>query len=149
MSAGVVLDASVALKLILQEEHSDRAEALLNDTLHRGDPLFLPHLAAAEVTNAVLQRVRRGTMDDAEAVNALTDFFRLPLQQAQPDHLPLRALNFALAHRIRSAYDSIYVVTAQLLDVELWTADQNLLNALGGVAPWVRWIGDYPPASED
>ena len=32
MSAGVVVDASVALKLILKEEHSDKAEALLNDT---------------------------------------------------------------------------------------------------------------------
>ena len=43
-----------------------------------------------------------------------------------------------------SDYDSLYVVLAQLLNVELWTADQRLLQMIGAAAPWVRFIGDYP-----
>jgi len=36
------------------------------------------------------------------------------------------------------------VVLAQMLDTELWTDDRRLRNAVGSVAPWIRWIGDYP-----
>jgi predicted nucleic acid-binding protein len=143
MSAGVVLDASVALKLILDEEFSDQAEALVNDTLKRGELLYVPPLALSEVTNALLQRVRRGVMPEVEAQRALADFLQLPLQEAQTADLYERSLTFALANQIRSAYDATYVVLAQLLDVPLWTADVNLINALGVVAPWVRRIGDY------
>jgi predicted nucleic acid-binding protein len=146
VSAGVVPDASVALKLVLPEELSDRADALFRDALRRGAPLYVPPLLHAEVTNALLQRVRRGTMTESEARSALADFIQLPLKPTEPARLYELALAFALTNRIRSAYDAIYVVLARQLAAELWTADRNLLNALGGVAPWVRWIGDYPAA---
>jgi predicted nucleic acid-binding protein len=149
VNPGVVLDASVALKLVLKEEHSDRAEALLDATLRRGEPLYVPPIALAEVANALLQRVRRGLMPAAAARRALADVLRLPLRSAQPATLYERALAFALTNRIRSAYDTTYVVVARQLDVPLWSADRNLINALGDTAPWVRWIGDYPSASGD
>jgi predicted nucleic acid-binding protein len=66
------------------------------------------------------------------------------LQLVQPDGVYVQTLAFTTAHQIRSAYDTLYVVTARLLSLDLWTADQNLVNALGSAAPWVRWIGDYP-----
>jgi hypothetical protein len=30
------------------------------------------------------------------------------------------------------------------MDVNLWTADRRLLDAIGTSASWVRFIGDYP-----
>jgi predicted nucleic acid-binding protein len=51
------------------------------------------------------------------------------------------ALKLVLAEPLS---DRAEAVLAQLLGVELWTADQHLVNALGSAAPWVRWIGDFP-----
>lgn len=48
-----------------------------------------------------------------------------------------------VCHRSTTPFNSLYVVLAQLLDVELWTADEGLRRALGTAAPWVRFIGDY------
>jgi predicted nucleic acid-binding protein len=144
----ILLDASLALKLVLpEEEHAPRADALVQDSLRAGLSLLVPPLLLIEATNALLQRARRGGMTPMQAGGALQQLLRLPLRQAQPAGIYEQTLAFATAHRIRSAHDSVYVVTARLLEVELWTADRNLINALGGAAPWVRWIGDYPPAS--
>jgi predicted nucleic acid-binding protein len=138
----------VALKLVLQDDLSDQADALLRATLQRGEPLCVPPLALYEVTNALLQRVRRGLMTEEQAQSVLADLSRPRLLPVEPPRLHELALTFAVTNQIRSAYDAAYVTLAKLLDVELWTADRNLLNALGDRAPWVHWIGDYPLRSE-
>ena len=143
-TAGVVLDASVSLKLVLSEEFSEHARALVEAALNERRPLFGPPLLFAEVTNALHQRVRRRDLTETEAETALEQFLRLPIRQIHPERLYQQALAFARTHRIRSIYDSLYVVLAQMLGTELWTADRTLLNTLGQAAPWVRWIGDYP-----
>ena len=50
----------------------------------------------------------------------------------------------AQAASLPSLYDSLYVVLAEVVNTELWTADQTLVRALGDSARWVRSIGDYP-----
>lgn len=60
-----------------------------------------------------------------------------------PDLYP-RAFAFACDDKLPSICDSLYVVAAQLMEVELWTADRRLLLALGSGAPWVHFLGDYP-----
>ncbi|MBI3973521.1 MAG: type II toxin-antitoxin system VapC family toxin [Chloroflexi bacterium] len=146
---GIVLDASVGLKLVLDEEHRERAQALFRQHLQARTPVLGPPLLFGEVTNALHQRARRTTLTQEEAREALETFLSFPIQQIQPEGIYERALAFAASNQIRSVYDCIYVVTAQRLGVELWTADQNLLNALGSAAPWVRWIGDYPLSQKE
>ena len=150
MSQGVVLDASVALKLVLQEEFSGHAEALVRSSIEQNLPISGPPHLFSEVANALHQRGRRGDLTDEEAHEALAKLLGFPIQQAQPDALYDQALTFTQRHKMRSLYDCLYVVLAQILDAELWTADRNLINALGGAASWVRWIGDYPlPKTSD
>jgi predicted nucleic acid-binding protein len=145
MTDAILLDTSLALKFVLpEEEYADQAEALYQDILRDGLTLLTPPLLLIEATNALLQRTRRGLLNPAQASAALQKLLHLPFQQVQPPDIYEQTLIFATTHQIRSAYDSLYVVTARLLGVELWTADRNLINALGGVAPWVHWIGDYP-----
>ena len=48
------------------------------------------------------------------------------------------ALAFAQRFTLPSVYDALYAVLAQRGGVELWTADQRLLSALGAGAPWVH-----------
>jgi predicted nucleic acid-binding protein len=141
---GAVIDASVAIKLVIEEEFSDRAAALVAD--NSGDVLVGPMHLASEVTNAIYQRLRRadGSLTEYEAHAALEQFLEYGIQFLTPPELYPRALTFARAHGLRAVYDSLYVILAQAVGMELWTDDRRLLMAVGPVAPWVRWIGEYP-----
>ena len=139
-----VVDASVALKWVLDEEFSDRAEALLNDCLVARRRIVGPPHLLAEVTNALYQRVRRNTITTDEGESGVLQFLRFPIESLAPAGLYHHAYNFARAHGLSALYDSLYIVLAQLLEAELWTDDRRILRTLGSVAPWVRWIGDYP-----
>lgn len=145
MSEAIVIDASVALKWLLPEEHAELAQALLEESLRARRPILGPPHLPSEVTNAVYQRLRRRndglTLDQAQ--RALTQFLRLPIQFLTPPDLYQQAFAFARTHQLKSIYDSLYVVLAQMVEAELWTDDQALLRSLGAEASWVRWIGDY------
>ncbi len=150
MTAGVLLDTSVALKLVRRDEElSDLADALVRDCIRTSRRLLIPPLLLIEATNALHQRVRRRSLSFAEAVSAISELGQLPLQQVQPPAIYERALAFAEGHQIPSAYDALYVVTAQVLGVDLWTADQKLLNTLGTRTPWVRSLRDYTSLGEE
>ena len=141
-----VVDASVALKWLLEEEHSEKALALLEDCLLAGVALVGPPHLQGEVANALYRRMQRSGPDSitrAEAEDALEKFLAIPIQIVSSEDLYTRSFAFALQAGLRSLYDSIYVVLAQLLNAELWTDDRRLLNVLGRTAPWVRGIRDY------
>jgi predicted nucleic acid-binding protein len=146
---GVLLDSSVVLKYVLPEELSDRAVALIETGVRARQPLFCPPLLLIEIeaTNVIHQQTRRQTLSPDTASAALTRLLEIPLQREEPSGIYQEALGFARSNQIRSAYDALYVVTAEHLGVEFWTADQRLINSLGTRAPWVRWIGNYaaPP----
>ncbi len=137
----VVVDASVAVKWVIDEEHTDLARALLVDGARR--PIFGPPHLASEVTNALYQQFRRGHISAEEAEEALDRFLALGVQVASPPGLYRQAFAFARTHALRSSYDAEYVVLARMVGADLWTDDRVLLRAVGPSAPWVRWIGDY------
>jgi predicted nucleic acid-binding protein len=41
-----------------------------------------------------------------------------------------------------ATYDTHYLVLAEYLACEFWTADERLANAVRGELPWVRWLGE-------
>ena len=71
MSPGIVLDASVGLKLLLVEEYSSDVEALLQGAIETNLALFGPPHLFSEVANALHQRSRRGDITNEEAREAL------------------------------------------------------------------------------
>ncbi len=148
MSGGVVIDASVGIKLVLVEEFSAQAQALVADTLSGGVPLYGPVTLPSEILSALYKRTRYSDPTKAislpEAQQYLQDFLDLPITLATPADLYSQTLTFVHTHRLTRTYDPLYVVLAQLLEVELWTGDAATINRLGSVTPWVRWIGDYP-----
>lgn len=151
MSGGIVLDASAALKLVIAEPLSKQAEALVTATIGGGFPVYGPPTLFSEALSALYKRTRYTdparalTLDEAE--RALTQLLDLGIDQVEPPALYTATLAFAASHGLTRTYDALYVVLAQLLGVELWTDDQNLINALAGAAPWVRRLGDFPLTS--
>ncbi len=147
-TAPVVVDASVAVKWVLDESDAERAEALLTDCLRAARVIATPPHLHSEAGNAIYQRTRISEvtlrLSPADAIEALSELLEVPIELIAPHGLYERALAFAQLHGLPSIYDALYVVLAQLLGAELWTADQRLLTAVGGAAPWVRAIRDYP-----
>lgn len=141
MNADAVgVDASVAVKwVITAEEHSEQAQALLEDSVAASRPMIAPPHFAGEVANAIYQRLRSTDpnkhigSDHAEA--ALSAFAALPVAVIARDDLLSRAFGFAAHHDLPSIYDSLYVTLAQQLGVELWIADRRLLAAVADAAP--------------
>jgi predicted nucleic acid-binding protein len=125
-----VVDASVGIKLFVDEEFSERAHALLSYLA--ADPpaeLNVPDLFYIECSNILLKYTRRygRSLEDAQA--DLIDLGRLALINTSTADLMEKAL--VLASRLNlSAYDACYAVLAQQLEIRLITADQPLAKKL-------------------
>ena len=149
MNHAMVVDASVTVRRLLLEEFTDQARALFDHNLRDRRPIFAPPHLSSEVTNAIFQRLRRRReprfhITEAEADLALQTFLMLPIQLISPADLYQQAYSFAKTHDVSTIYDTLYVVLARILDTELWTGDSRLYNTVRAVAPWVRFIGDFP-----
>ena len=144
----IVVDASIVIKWIIEEVDSDRAEAFFNGCLAAGRDLVGPPHLFGEVMNGLYQRYR--SSDPARHISrdeldrAVTEVLEYPLEISRPAGLYQQAVLFAVNVALPAVYDGIYVVLAQMLSTELWTADRRLLTALGGRAPWVRPLSTYP-----
>ena len=141
MTDFVVVDASLALKWIVDEEDSDKANALLeawDDAATRPTaPGFLP----TEVTNALHRRVVAGTLAIEEAVVLIERMSsRVELQEAPGIHG--RALELASELGQGAAYDCHYLALAESLECELWTADERFHRAASPAFPFVHALSE-------
>ncbi len=144
----LVVDANVAVKWVIEEEHSDRSQKLFEDTVRARDRLIGPPRPIREVVSVIYQRLRSKDperhISEQEAEAALERFLALPVLVVAPEGLYAKSFSLARAHGLTNTYDSQYVALAEILGVELWTDDRALLKALDARAQWVRSIGDYP-----
>jgi predicted nucleic acid-binding protein len=123
--ARIVVDASVALKWVLDEAESDRAEAL-----SEGRELLTSALLWAEAGNAIALRVRRGELSRTLAADALRDLRAAPLGTRPLNaDVALTALNLAcdLTHPI---YDCCYLALAIQENSVVVTADRRFRSAV-------------------
>src|SRR5262245_58525630 len=100
----VVVDASVAVKWVIPEELSDRAEAVRS----RADRLLAPDLLFPEAANALWKKRARREITAREAGQALELLMAAGLDLRPSGPLLGRALQ--LARRLRHpVYDCIYL----------------------------------------
>lgn len=126
----LVVDASVGVKLFLEEEGSEEAEAIFA-RLGGADPIVLatPDLFFIECANVFRTRVHRRLMTAEDAREALMILHSLPLQSVASAELAPVAFDLALAHGL-SVYDATYAALAARLGVPLVTADVKLARKL-------------------
>jgi len=137
-----VVDASVGIKLFVDEELSDRAAELFEGLaweppLH----LYVPDLFYLECGNILWKYVRRFDYPTAQARESLSSLGALALQRLSDSLLVEESLDLALARGI-SVYDASYVTLAQHLDVPFVTADERLVRKLEGSGIEIRWLGE-------
>ncbi|MBX5468031.1 MAG: type II toxin-antitoxin system VapC family toxin [Firmicutes bacterium] len=140
----VVVDASLALKWVLDEPHSGEAQQLLDLWVRRRVIVMAPTLLAFEAANILYQRARRGQLTVEAAGEALAALMgtHLTLMGGDEPDLADQALKLAEAYRLPATYDAAYMGLALRWDCPLWTADERLWNQVHPRAPWVRRVGE-------
>ena len=125
----IVVDASVAVKWVLTEPHSDAADALLDEQL------AAPVLWLVEAGNALWRRARLGQITAAEAGDLIGELLRAPVSPVAVQPHIERALQLAveLAHPI---YDCLYLSVALQLHTHVVTADRRFAAAVSA-APFL------------
>ena len=133
-----VVDASVGIKLFVEEQYSDSVQNLF---AHLADEspaeLHVPDLFYIECANILLKYTRRfkRPMEDSQA--DLADLRKLALKPTSSADLIEDALTLAHEKKL-TAYDACYAVLAQKLELPLVTADKSLAKAIERAL----WIGD-------
>ena len=135
-----VVDASVVAKWYFQEEHSDRADALLEQS----NEILAPDILLVEVAALAWQRARRGEINEATADRIVAELRKVPLDLRPTAELVSAALPLALQKGI-TLFDGFYIALAVQSGCPLITADRHLYDALrtDPLAEHALWIGDF------
>lgn len=142
-----VVDASVGIKLFVEEEFSEQAHALFSHIT--ADPpaeFYIPDLFYIECSNILLKYTRRfgRSLEDSQA--DIADLKLFSLKSTSTAELMEDALLLA-AERNLTAYDACYAILAQNLGIPLISADEQLAEAIESAI----FIGDLdiPPFEEE
>ena len=137
-----VVDASVAVKWVVQEAHSDKAALLLAcDTLHAPDHW------QAEAVNVLWAKSYHGDLSPEDAEERMILLLRAPVAGAPIAGLMARAFAISTMRQV-TIYDSLYLALAERLEVPMVTADERLLRSLAPDATLAEravWVGDLTP----
>lgn len=148
MPARVCVDASLVLHLLLPDERDPNVDSLWTSWAANSVQIVGPALLYAEVTSVIRLRVSTGRLTPDEGDAAFAAFNALGISRIDRDDLHILAWELAKRYQLRRAYDVMYLALAELEDLELWTGDERLVNALGGREPRVRWVPAAPNTPE-
>ena len=136
----IVVDASVAVKWLVDEPQADAARRLLDARFE----LHVPRLMAIEVANALRRKVQKGEVEASEATARIGFVHEGPLYWADDEEIASDALRIALAisHPI---YDCIYLALAHRLGARVVTADMRFMRRVAPTAHGGAIVGlaDY------
>jgi predicted nucleic acid-binding protein len=142
----VCVDASLAVKVVVPEPGSDKADALFEQWSNEGKVLIAPAFFAVETDSILRQKVvlrRELTPEQAEV--AFAELQAIPIQQiAAPGHRQ-RAWEIATTFDFATVYDATYLALAELRGCEFWTADERLFNQVKDQLAFVKWLENYVP----
>ena len=133
-----VMDASVGIKLFIEEEFSDKVQRLFAKLTE--DPraeIHVPDLFYIECANILLKYTRRFDRPLEDSLADIKDLGKLALKTTSTLELIEDALQLASEKKL-TAYDACYAVLAQKLGLPLITADAPLAKAIDCAV----WIGD-------
>ncbi len=143
MNGSVVVDASLAVKWLVEKDDSDKAHAILQSWVAQGIRRIAPYLRPFEVANALHRRVLQGELSVADSARMIARLLESSLELHQPPGLHVRALQLASRLNQSAAYDAHYLALAESARCELWTADERFYRAASPEVEDLRWIGEF------
>ena len=120
-----VVDASVAVKWLVDEEDADVADQLMAS----GQELHAPRLMASEVANVLWRKARVGQIERADAGAAMTLLTDMPVRWNDDETVGADAVRLALTldHPV---YDCVYLALAHRIGATVVTADRRFAAAV-------------------
>lgn len=136
-----VVDASVAAKWFLDEEHSEHARRLLSNDV----TLCAPDFLMLELDNTFSKHIRRGGLNAADADKARSQLRGIPIAYVPAAVLRDEAFGLA-AQTSLGYYDCLYLTLAVALRTQFVTADHKFLASLhpSPLSKHVLWVRDAP-----
>ena len=137
-----MVDASVAIKLFINEPLSDQAQSLFSILEAAPATLYVPDLFVIECTNILWKHVKRFGYPEDRAHEDLAALKGLALHRFATTDLMEDALGIAVAHDI-TAYDGCYVALGKQLKIPVVSADEKLIRKMADTVHVVEWLGDF------
>jgi len=137
----VVVDASIAVKWVVEEEGDDDARALLQSWLAAGIQPVAPSWFTCEVANILYRKILAGDLAFADALDAYDDVrpFVAVLTENVADGK--RGMQIAQQTSQQQSYDAQYLALAERLGAEYWTDDRRFVLSASGAFPQVKRLG--------
>lgn len=124
-----VLDASLALALVIPDEHAGQSLTVLSP-IRPGARFWVPPLWWYEVANALVVAERRKRLSRVDGVRSLALYGMLPIQtDAHAVYDVAERVATLAQHYVLSAYDAAYLELAERKGIGLATLDQGLSKA--------------------
>jgi len=136
-SSTVGVDASIILRYALRPDDSPIQElwqSWISEEIH----LVAPTLLFYEVTNGLYQQQKNNILSPETIWQTLELSLELPITLVNEANLHLKAREIAMRYNLPATYDAHYLALAEWMDIELWTADQRLVNTLKPFK--VKWV---------
>lgn len=143
LQLAVVVDANIALGVLLELPYSERCAALFERWLLTRTSLYAPMLWDYEIVSALRKSVAARAVTSARAYEALEQLQQLGVNLMPPD-VELHRVALRWAERLSqiASYDAQYLALAERLGAEFWTADSRLADSAHAAgADWVRAVG--------
>lgn len=131
------VDASVAIKWFVLEEHTVESRWLLDENFE----LFVPHLLFAEYGNIVWKKFIRGELTREQVSDRRQALLSVRLRVVPERLLFSQAVELACQPN-HPAYDCFYLALAELLGTAVVTADQRFANKVADRAR-VVFVADF------
>ena len=118
----IVIDASIAVKLFVEEIDTSKAEALIEHHINGDLLIILPELIFLEVANPLRYNKK---VNDALS-RAVERLFQMQFRvERMNEFIVKKAVEIALHYNI-TVYDAVYAAIAQLYGISFITADKQL-----------------------
>lgn len=126
--SALVIDASVAIAICLEEPLADVADPIIRARRAGGDRLLVPTFFWLELMNVLGLRYR---VTPDRLLEAIATLDALGLETVDQDRPQLLLTLDVMARSGLTAYDAGYVALAEWADARLLTADQRMASAAG------------------
>jgi predicted nucleic acid-binding protein len=147
-STEVCVDASLAIKVVVPEADSSKADALFAQWARDEKQLIAPVFFEVEADSILRQKVSlRGELTADQAQRAFASLLAMPIKATHSAEQRQRAWEIAHEFRVPTVYDATYLALAELHECEFWTADEKLFKQVRDKLTFVRWLGNYSPVS--
>jgi predicted nucleic acid-binding protein len=138
-----VVDASVGIKLFIEEEGSADADRLFARLgAESAARFYVPDLFFVECANVLWKYVRNYGYSSENARKDIRDLQSLHLLTVSTADLLPKALDLALAHDL-PVYDACYLALAEQLQLPLITADGGFARKLKDSGTNVQLLGSH------